>query len=128
VPFLGERVELREQRRLQCPPPPPALEPTCELLGAAAVGQADLLHPRLSPDPGRLLRIDRDEDARVSAGRKMTEHAAVEAVLDLGDEMEHVVRQPLVVAGRRPDEQVGRPVTTDVDVVAALLLREPDLH
>jgi hypothetical protein len=128
MPVLGERVELREQSRLEPSCAPATLELPGELLGAAAVGQADLLHPRVPPDLRRLLRVDRDEDARVSSGREMAEDSAVEAVFAFGDEVEDVVWEPVVVTGRRPHEQVGRPVTFDVDVVAALLLGEPNAH
>jgi hypothetical protein len=128
VPLRRERVELRKQRGLERPRAPTPLEAAGELLGAASIRKAHLLHARAPPELPRLLRVDRDEDARVAAGRQIAEHAAVEAVLGLRDEVKHVVRQPVVVAGRRPDEQIGRPVTTDVHVVAALQLRERDLH
>jgi hypothetical protein len=128
VPPLGERVELREQRRLERSLAPAALQLTGKLLGPAPVGEACLLPSCLPPDLRCLLRIDRDEDARISTGRKLAEDAAVEAVLGLRDEVEDIVRQPVVVTGRRPHEQVGRPVTFDVDVVPALLLGEPNAH
>jgi hypothetical protein len=128
VPLPRQGVELREQLRLERPRVPAAVELIRELLRAATVRQLHLLDSALPPELHRLLRVDRNEDARVPAGREVPEDAVLELVFSFCDEVQHVVRQPVVVAGRRPDEQVGRPVATDVDVVASLLLRERDLH
>jgi hypothetical protein len=128
VPLLCERVQLCEQPRLERPPAPAAGQLTRELLRAAPVRQLHLLDPVLPPDLDRLLRVDRDEDARVPARRQVPEDAVVELVLRFRHEVQHVVRQPVVVTGRRPREEVGRPVTSDVHVVAAGVLCERDLH
>jgi hypothetical protein len=111
VPLLCERVQLREQPRLERPLVPAAVELGGKLLRTPAVRQLDLLDPVLPPDLHRLLLIDRDEELGLPAGGDRAEDPVVEPELRLGDEVEEIVRKPVVVTGRRLREEIGRPVT-----------------
>src|SRR5690348_12200078 len=128
VPFLRERVELRLHRYRRRSSAPLVLELRNELFRTPPLREPDLLDPVLPPDLHRLFRVDGDEELRLPPGGERPEDAVVQAEFRLGDEVQEVVREPVVVAGRRLCEQVGRPVTTDVHAVVTLLLDEPDLH
>jgi len=84
--------------------------------------------PLLAPHLCGQLRVERLEDPRVAAGGEVAEHASVEAVLRLRNEVEEIVREPVVVADR-PAPEVGIAVATHLDGVPPLpFLDERDLH
>src|SRR5579884_863033 len=127
-PPLGQVVEPREERRLERALAPAALELRNERLRPATLGHPHALDPVPAPDLDRLLPVDGDEQLRRPAGGERPEDPVVEAQLRLGDEVQHVVRKPVAVPGRRPREEVGGPVAAHVDAVVALALRERDAH
>jgi hypothetical protein len=127
MPLLRERVELRKQLRFQRPRRPAPLQVIGELLRPAAVRERDLLDPLGAPELRDLGAVDGNEHPRMTTAREIAEDAAVEPELRLGDEVQEVVREILVVS-RPAQPQVRRPVPLDIDAVPVALLREADLH
>jgi hypothetical protein len=73
-------------------------------------------------------RVRRLEDAGIATRGEIAEDGAVEPELGLGDEVEEVVRQEVVVADR-PAPEVWIAFALDLDGVAAgAFLDERDLH
>jgi hypothetical protein len=75
-----------------------------QLLRPAALGKPRPPDPLLAPHLCDLFPVHGHEDPRVAAGGEVAEDRAVEAVLRLGDEVDEVVWQRVVVTGRAAPE------------------------
>jgi hypothetical protein len=114
VPTLREIVELPLELRWERFRSPTLLELPGELLRAASIGEARAADSLLAPQLGRQIPVERLKDPRVTACCQIAEDGTVQSERRLGDDVEQVVRKPVVVADR-PAPEIGIAVAADLD-------------